>query len=142
MKLNEVMTKDPEYVKLNTPIIEVARRMRDLDVGMLPVGDGVKLKGMITDRDITIRATAEGRDVESVQVADMMTPEVLYAYEDEDVEKAIQTMINKQVRRLVILNRDKDMVGIVALADLATHAVDNSRKAEALEGVSSKQRAA
>ncbi|MFP4069653.1 MAG: CBS domain-containing protein [Verrucomicrobiota bacterium] len=136
MKLNEVMTKDPEYVKLNTPLIEVARRMRDLDVGMLPVGDGIKLKGMITDRDITIRATAEGMDTKTVKVSDIMTPEVLYAYEDEDVEKAIQTMKEKQVRRLVVLNRNKDMVGIVALADIATDVGDPEQKAEALEGVS------
>ena len=136
MKLNEVMTKDPQYVKLNTPLIEVARQMRDLDVGMLPVGDGIKLKGMVTDRDIAIRVVAEGKDLKTVVVQDIMTPEVLYAFEDEEVEKAIETMKRKQIRRLVVLNKDKDMVGIVALADIASEPLDSDQKAEALKGVS------
>jgi CBS domain-containing protein len=136
MKLNQVMTKNPEYVPLNTALVEVARRMRDLDVGMLPVGDGIKLKGMVTDRDITIRATAEGLDPERTKASDIMTEQVLYAYEDEEVEKAIQTMKEKQVRRLIILNRDKDMVGVVALADVATGTESPEVKAEAVEAVS------
>lgn len=136
MKLNEVMTKNPEYVPLNASIIEVARRMRDLDVGMLPVGDGIKLKGMVTDRDITIRSTAEGLDPQKTKASDIMTDKVLYAYEDEEVDKAIQTMKKQQVRRLIILNRDKDMVGIVALADVATGTESSDVKAEAVEAVS------
>ena len=136
MKLNEVMSRKPEYVPLNAALIEVARRMRELDVGMLPVGDGVKLRGMVTDRDIAVRATAEGLDPQSTKASDIMTEEVLYAYEDEEVDKAIQTMRDKQVRRLIILNRDKDMVGVVALGDIATGAGDAEAKAEAVEAVS------
>ncbi|HKK17507.1 MAG TPA: CBS domain-containing protein [Opitutales bacterium] len=136
MKLNEVMTKDPEYARLNLPVIELARRMRDLDVGMLPVGDGVTLKGMVTDRDLALRVIAEGLDPQTVTASDIMTSEVLYAYEDEEVEKAIQTMREKQVRRLIILNRDKDLVGIVALADIATSDADAEGKAEAVKAVS------
>lgn len=136
MQIREVMTTDPEYVKLETSLKDVAQRMRDLDVGMLPVGDGVQLKGMITDRDITIRATAEGLDTEQVKASDIMTPDVLYRFDDEDVENAIDTMKSEQVRRLIILNRDKDMVGIVALADIANETNDSAKKADALYGVS------
>lgn len=96
----------------------------------------MKLKGMITDRDITIRSTAEGLDPQVTDAEDIMTKEVLYAYEDEEVDKAIQTMKEKQVRRLIILNRDKDMVGVVALGDIATGMDDAEAKAEAVKAVS------
>lgn len=136
MKINEIMTKEPNYIGPNESLQEAALRLRDLDVGMLPVGDGVKLKGMLTDRDITVRVIAEGIDPKTVRVSDVMTPEVLYAYDDQDVEEAAKIMHDQQVRRLVILNRDKDMVGIVALADIANRAKDPGVESEALEGVS------
>lgn len=136
MKISEIMTKEPNYIGLNESLQEAARRLRDLDVGMLPVGDGIKLKGMLTDRDITVRVIAEGIDPKTVRISDVMTPEVLYAYEDQDVEEAAKMMEDQQVRRLIILNREKDMVGIVALADIATRAKDPEVESEALEGVS------
>lgn len=136
MKISEIMTKDPNYIGPDETLQEAARRLRDLDVGMLPVGDGVKLKGMLTDRDITMRVIAEGIDPKTVRVADVMTPEVIYAYEDQDIEDAAKIMDDKQIRRLIILNRDKDMVGIVALADLANRTRDPKVESDALEGVS------
>lgn len=136
MKISEIMTKEPNYIGPNETLQEAARRLRDLDVGMLPVGDGIKLKGMLTDRDITVRVIAEGIDPKTVRISDVMTPEVLYAYEDQDVEEAAKMMEDQQVRRLIILNREKDMVGIVALADIATRATDSEVESEALEGVS------
>ena len=129
------MTTDPVYIKPETTLQEAAAKMRDMDVGMLPIGDGVKLKGTVTDRDIVIRAVAEGKDVSSITVKDTMTPDVLYAYEDQGVEEVVSLMKDKHVRRLIILNRDKDMTGIVALADIAKHAEDE-HKAEAVKGVS------
>lgn len=136
MKISEIMTKDPNYIGPDETLQEAARRLRDLDVGMLPVGDGVKLKGMLTDRDITMRVIAEGIDPKTVRIADVMTPEVIYAYEDQDIEDAAKIMDDKQIRRLIILNRDKDMVGIVALADLANRTRDPEVESDALEGVS------
>lgn len=136
MKINEIMTKEPNYIGPNESLQEAARRLRDLDVGMLPVGDGIKLKGTLTDRDITVRVIAEGADPKTLRVSDVMTPEVIYAYEDQDVEEAAKIMEDKQIRRLIILNRDKDMVGIVALADIANRAKDPEVESEALEGVS------
>lgn len=137
-QIKELMTTNPEYIKPETTLIDAAKRMRELDVGMLPVGDGVKLKGMLTDRDITIRAVAEGKDVAKTTAKDIMTPEVLYAFEDQSVDEVVKSMRDKQVRRMIILNRDKDMTGIVALADIAHHAEDSSLKARILEGVSSR----
>lgn len=136
MKISEIMTKEPVYIGPNESLQEAARRLRDLDVGLLPVGDGIKLKGMLTDRDITVRVVAEGTDPKTLRVSDIMTPEVIYAYEDQDAEEAAKIMEDKQIRRLIILNREKDMVGIVALADIANRAKDPEVESEALEGVS------
>jgi len=136
MKINEAMTRNPTYITPDTPLIETARRMRDLDVGMLPVGDGVTLKGMITDRDIAIRVVAEGVDLKSARAADAMTGKVLYAFEDQNVDEAVEMMREQQVRRLIIIDRDKQMVGILALADVAHGTGGSAKKAEALEGVS------
>ncbi len=79
--------------------------MRDLDVGMIPVGDGVKLKGIITDRDIVVRSTAEGKDPKEAEASSAMTPDILYLFEDQELDDAVQTMKDKQVRRIIILNR-------------------------------------
>jgi CBS domain-containing protein len=136
MILNDVMTKDPKYITPETSLQDAARQLRDLDVGFLPVGDGRKLKGTLTDRDITVRAVAEGIDLKSAHAGDYMTDEVLYAYDDESVDFAIKTMREKQVRRLIVVNRDKDLVGIVSLGDLATRTGEEGKKAEALKGVS------
>jgi len=136
MRIQEAMTRNPAYITPDTPLVETARRMRDLDVGTLPVGDGVTLKGMITDRDIAIRAVAEGTDLKAARAADVMTEKVLYAFEDQSVDEAVEMMREQHVRRLIILDRDKQMVGILALADVAHGTDDSTKKAEALEGVS------
>jgi predicted transcriptional regulator len=136
MKISEIMTKEPKYIGLDQSLQEAAQLLRDLNVGMIPVGDGVKLKGMLTDRDIAIRVVAEGLDPKTVRIPEVMTPEVIYTYEDEDVEEAARIMEEKQIRRLIILNRDKDMVGILAMADLANRTRDPEVESEALEGVS------
>jgi CBS domain-containing protein len=110
--------------------------MRDLDVGSLPVCDGERLQGMLTDRDITIRATAEGQDPESTTAADVMTHSIFYCYDDQDVEEAAQIMEEKQIRRLPIVNRDKKLVGIVSLGDLAVDSGRGRLAGEALTEIS------
>jgi predicted transcriptional regulator len=137
MLIKEVMSRNPEYASPSNTLQEVADRMRDLDVGMIPVGDGIKLKGTITDRDIVIRSTAEGQDPTQVRVSDIMTAEVLYAFEDQELDEAVKMMKTQQVRRLIILNRDKDMTGILAIGDIANRTHEEDEMAEALEGVSS-----
>ncbi len=122
MQIAEVMTRDPQVITADFVLKDAARKMRELDVGMLPVRSGDRLVGMLTDRDITIRATAEGRDPTATKVSEVMTPDVLYCFEDEDISEAARVMQQKQIRRLPILNRHKRLVGIISLGDVAVHA--------------------
>ena len=111
--------------------------MRDLDIGLLPVcGDNDRLVGMLTDRDITIRAVAEGQDCRISLVRDAMTPNLVYCFEDEDITEAAELMKENQIRRLVVLDNDKRLVGIVSLGDLAVDAGDEELVGSALAGVS------
>ncbi|MBV9492087.1 MAG: CBS domain-containing protein [Verrucomicrobia bacterium] len=119
MKLKDIMTTQVEVVRPDTSIVEAAGKMRSQDVGSLPVVEGQRLVGVITDRDITIRVTAEGRDPKSTTVRECLSPDPASAFEDQDVDDAVQLMQQKQIRRLPVLNRDQQLVGIVALADLA-----------------------
>lgn len=119
MKVKDVMTTQVEVVRPDASIQEAAEKMRALDVGALPVCDGQRLAGMITDRDITIRATAQARDAKTTPVRDVLSPELVYAFEDQDLEEAERLMQEKQIRRLPVLSRDKQLVGIVGLADVA-----------------------
>jgi len=137
MKVSEVMTRRVECVRPDDTLQHAARKMRDLDVGPLPVcGDNDRLAGMITDRDVTIRAVAEGWDPKQKRVSDVMSEGVVYCFDDQDVEEASRIMKERQIRRLVVLNRDKRMVGIVALGDLATKPGAEGSAHEALEEIS------
>ena len=135
-KVSEVMTRAVDVISPEATLDEAAERMKRLDVGPLPVCDGDRLLGMITDRDITVRATAESRDPTTTRVSEIMTPEVVFTYEDEDVKNAAQLMQEHQLRRLVVLNRDKKLVGIVSLGDLAVETKDDKLKGQVLEDVS------
>jgi CBS domain-containing protein len=115
MLLKEIMTTDVEVIEPETSIANAAKKMRSLDVGALPVCDGRRLIGMVTDRDITIRATADARNPDSTFVRDCMSPEIVYCFDDQDVEEAERVMQEKQIRRLPVLTRDKQLAGIVAL---------------------------
>lgn len=136
MKVADVMTRSVDVANPDARLDEAAERMRQLDAGVLPVVDGDKVVGMITDRDITVRATAEGRDPVSTKVSEVMTPEVVFTYDDEDVKDAAKLMQDHQVRRLVVLNREKKLVGIVSLGDLAVDTKDDKLKGQVLEDIS------
>jgi len=136
MQVKEVMTRGVECVSPDATLQEAARKMKELDVGPLPICDNDRLAGMITDRDITVRAVAEGKDPRSTRVRDVMTPGVNYVFEDDDVSHAAGLMKEKQIRRLVVLNRDKRMVGIVSLGDLAVESGDEHLAGHTLERVS------
>jgi len=137
MRVKDVMTSGVECTRPDASLQEAARKMRDLDVGPLPVcGDSDRLVGMITDRDIAVRAVADGRDPKAARVRDVMTPDVAYCFEDQDVTEAARLMEDNQVRRLVVLNRDKRLVGIVSMGDLAVKTGDRRLSGEALEQVS------
>ena len=119
MQIREIMTMAPEIVYLDAAAVEAAAKMRELDVGSLPVCDGERLEGIITDRDIAIRLVAEGLDAATTKVSDIMTPGVTYCFDDQSVEEASTVMQAEQIRRLPIVNREKQLIGMLSLGDLA-----------------------
>ena len=137
MKVRDIMTAGVECIQPTGTLREAARMMKDLNVGPLPVcGDNDRLVGMITDRDIVIRAVAEGDDPDATPVSSVMTPKILCCYEDQDISEAARLMEKHQVRRLAILNRDKRLVGIVSLGDLAVDSRDEQLAGHTLEAIS------
>lgn len=138
MQVKELMTRDVRLLSPQDTLRNAARHMRDDDIGSLPVADGDRLVGYLTDRDLVIRGLAEGRDADT-SVREIMTDRILYCFEDDSVEDVAANMAENQVRRLPVLSRNKRLVGIVALADLATQADDEPAE-DALEGVSQPSR--
>ncbi len=137
MQMNELMTRGVKCARPNDSIAAAAQMMKELDVGALPVcDDGQRLVGMITDRDITTRATADCCDPGGTRVCDVMTPGIVYAFEDQDVTEAARLMKENQIRRLPVLNRDQRLVGIVSLGDLAVDTHDEELAGATLEAVS------
>ncbi|MBP2290442.1 CBS domain-containing protein [Azospirillum rugosum] len=136
MQIREIMTRQVELVNPDTPLQDAARMMRDANIGFLPVGENDRLVGTLTDRDIAVRAVAEGKDVKTAKVADAMTPDLAFAFDDQDSSEAAQIMAEKQIRRLPILNRDKRLVGVVALGDLATKTGDDDVVGQTVQDVS------
>jgi len=136
MQVKDVMTRGAQCVGPDDTLQQAARKMKDLDVGPLPVCDHDKLAGMLTDRDIVVRAVAEGRDPATTRVRDVMTPGVCACFEEDDIGEAAKLMREKQIRRLVVLNRDKRVAGIVSLGDLATETQDERLAGRTLEHVS------
>jgi CBS domain-containing protein len=136
MQLNKIMTHNVETIHPNDPIREAAQKMKSLDVGSLPVCDNRKVLGMVTDRDITIRTVAEGRDPNSTKVSDAMTPDLVFCYDDQEVEDAARMMEKHQIRRLPIMSRNNELVGIVSLGDVAVKGRDDKLSGEALEEIS------
>jgi CBS domain-containing protein len=136
MKLTDIMTHGVEIISPDTTVADAADTMRNLDLGALPVCDGTRLVGMLTDRDIIIRAVAEGRDPTQTRVSSCMTPDVIYCFQDQEAEEAEKLMQEKQIRRLPILDRDKQLVGILALADIATKTDDAAETARTIREIS------
>ena len=136
MDIKDIMSRNVEVVSAGASLRDAARKMKELDVGLIPVCDGDRLKGALTDRDITIRATADGRDPATTMVSEVMSTDLAYGLEDQEVEEAVSVMEARQIRRLPIVNKDKRLIGIVTLADIAVHYGDRDLSGEALEEVS------
>ncbi|HYD95931.1 MAG TPA: CBS domain-containing protein [Noviherbaspirillum sp.] len=137
----EIMTRDPVVVSPQDTLQRAAQLMKDLNVGALPVCNGQKLVGMITDRDITIRASAAGQAPDQASVQDAMSDEVLWCYEDQTVGEVLQHMGDAQVRRIPVMSRDKDLVGMVALGDIAArHDADTDATLEEISTPSAPER--
>jgi CBS domain-containing protein len=135
MQIQDVMTADVSFVGPDTSILEIARKMRDGDIGSTPVVEDERLVGMVTDRDIVVRVIADGGDVRNKTARDAMSPGVLYCFSDQSVESVLESMGDQQIRRLPVIDRDKRLVGVVSLGDLA---LSGKRKAagEALQEIS------
>ena len=134
MKVAQAMSRDVRVANPNQSICEVACTMAEIDAGAIPVGEDDRLVGMITDRDIALRAVAAGKGPDT-PVRDVMTHDVKYCFEDEDLNHVAKNMAEQRVRRLPVMNRDKRLVGILSIGDVA---LKQGKKAagEAISGIS------
>ncbi|MGH8517705.1 MAG: CBS domain-containing protein [Panacagrimonas sp.] len=135
MKVKDCMTREVRTLAPDRPIQEAARLMAECDVGAIPIGDNDRLVGMITDRDIAIRAVCAGKDADT-PIEEVMTRDIKYCFEDEDLQHVAQNMGDIQVRRLPVLNREKRLVGIVALGDIANGGRGKKLAGDALGAIS------
>ena len=136
MRLKDIMTPKVEVISPQATLQEAAQKMQQFDIGPLPICEGERLVGMLTDRDITVRAVAKGWDPRTTAVQEAMSPELVYGLEDQDIQDAARLMEQYQIRRLPVVNRDKRLVGIVSLGDLAVSGADPALAGEVLEEVS------
>ncbi|WP_346324858.1 CBS domain-containing protein [Emcibacter sp. SYSU 3D8] len=135
MTVKQAMHRGVDWCPPETPLSDVAKLMRDKDVGAIPIGENDRLIGMVTDRDIVCRAISDGRDLDSITAGDVMTCGIIYCTEDEDIEDAIYLMEMKQVRRLPVVNREKRLVGMLSLGDVS-HRVSRELSGEFAGAVS------
>ena len=136
MKVREIMSRDPYVCSPRSTLVDVAGRMRDLDVGVVPVCEGKQLKGMITDRDIAIRAVVLGMDPVMTLAEQVMSQEVVNCFEDQEVEEAVEIMKTHLIRRLVVLDRDDELVGVISLGDIAAKGHDLKNTGRTLKAIS------
>jgi CBS domain-containing protein len=136
MQVKDVMTRDVQMIQPHSSLQEAAELMKRLDVGSLLVGDGDRLEGIITDRDIAVRAVAEGQDCWEGKVRDAMSMDVAFCGEDDEIDAARQLMQERQIRRLPVLDKSENLVGIVSLGDLAVNTEDARASGETLQAVS------
>lgn len=137
MQVKEIMSKNPTYLPPNSTIKEAAEKMIKLDCGFIPVSENDRLVGTVTDRDIVLRATSKGKDA-STALKDVMSEKVLYCFEDDDVEDAAENMSKNQIRRLIVLNKDKRFTGVLSLGDVARKNHDKEISGETIEAISQK----
>ena len=133
MQIADAMTRDVQVVNPGQTIADAARMMADCDCGVLPVAENDRLVGMITDRDIVVRALAQGKTPDA-SIKDVMSSEVKYCFDDDDVSNVARNMGDLQIRRLPVVNRDKRLVGIVSLGDIAVN--ERAPATDALHGIS------
>jgi CBS domain-containing protein len=132
--VRDAMTNDPRSVEASTPIVEAARLMKQEDVGVIPIVEGDRLQGVITDRDIVIRIIAEGKDAQSATVGEAASQNVVTIDPQQELDEALRLMAQHQVRRLPVVEEDGRLVGILATADVAQHA-DEERVGETVEQI-------
>jgi predicted transcriptional regulator len=135
MKVNEMMHKGVEWVAPETSVAMLAKKMMQHDIGAIPVGENDRLIGMVTDRDIIVRAVANGKDISKLTARDVMTKGMIYCQDSEDVNDAVRIMESKKIRRLTVLDEKKRMVGMLSLGDVS-HAASHDISAVVMKAVS------
>ncbi len=135
MNVKQAMHIGAEWVEATTPVLTIAKKMRDLDVGAIPIGENDRLIGMVTDRDIVLRAVAEGKPSDKLTARDVMSKGIVYCRDTEAVEDAVRIMEQKQIRRLPVLDENKRMVGMLSLGDVA-HSASHMIAGETITAVS------
>ena len=139
MKVNEIMHKGVEWVSPDTSVVALAKKMKKFDVGALPVGENDRLIGMVTDRDVAVRAIANGKDVSKLIARDIMTRGIIWCRADSSAEEAVPLMETKKVRRLPVIDKNKRMIGMLSLGDIS-HAASQRTSAELMKAVSADHR--
>ncbi|HEX7832565.1 MAG TPA: CBS domain-containing protein [Thermoanaerobaculia bacterium] len=134
--IRDVMTANPDCVSEKDSIRDVARIMKDRDTGVVPVVDGKKIIGLITDRDIVVRGIAEGRNLEDVRVNELMSKSVQTVRDDADVNDVLKTMGNSEIRRVPVVNGNDELVGIVSIGDIATNTNQSGKVGNTIEDIS------
>ena len=136
LRIKDVMTPQAEVISPDATTEDAAALMKTLDIGVLPVCDEEGLVGILTDRDLVVRVLAVTRDPKAMLVGEAMTPSVVYCFEDDDVEHAATVMAGQQIRRLPVLDKNRKLVGIVSVGDLAVQTQDHQLTGKVLEDVS------
>ena len=136
LRIKDVMTPQAEVISPDATTEDAAALMKTLDIGVLPVCDEEGLVGILTDRDLVVRVLAATRDPKAMLVGEAMTPSVVYCFDDDDLEHAASVMAGQQIRRLPVLNKNRKMVGIVSVGDIAVNTQDHQLTGKVLEDVS------
>jgi len=139
MKSRELMHEGIEMMPPETPLAKLAQKMRDMDIGAIPVGTKDSIKGIVTDRDITIRAVANGKDIGKLTAADVMTKGAVCCRDDEKVSDVLDMMEKRKIRRIPVMDEDQRLVGMISLGDIS-HAVSGRMTAEIMRAVSAHHR--
>lgn len=140
MQINEIMTKQVEYADPQATLLELATRMQEQNVGAIPIAENDRLVGMVTDRDIVVRGMAGNRKVDGLTAKEVMSDKLLYCRNDQNAEEVLANMREQQVRRLPVINADKQLVGMVSLGDLSMHC-NSAATGDALKGICAPARA-
>lgn len=135
-QIRDVMTANPDCVSERDSLHDVARIMKDRDTGVVPVVDGRKIIGLITDRDIVVRGLAEGKNLENATVTDLMTKQVRSVRDDATVNEALELMSSAEVRRVAVVNKNDELVGIVSLGDISINTDKDGKVGKAVESIS------
>ena len=133
MKVREIMTTNVECVAPDIGVLELAGKMKTLDVGFIPICENDRLVGTVTDRDIVIRGIASGKNISTCKARDLMTKDIFWCFEDQDVKDVAKRMSEKEVRRMLILNKEKRLVGVVSIGDVSK--VEEKESGKALKGI-------